>query len=275
MKHYLYSIIALVFGTSDTNAQTIKSVEDPHIVAQEKRQVFQQWGDWKPEGKTIFGINLNYHHFMVWGWGAPARNRRYKRGDDIRPLSLTGLQNQRYVTTLVQEDDAKKIHNDVGSVYDETLNEYYHNSALTLNTDPLYYLYYKDMLRQLEGFNTDWNKGHSWGFTRGESFKYWQKKGMLAETASKIEILKEKYKLAKNADMPRGKRIMQCHDVLKEWRRIQNYIKYLDKRAIRTIRNEEKLANLEKHKKMGGITKERKDAEIFVDVMMRHPYDIY
>ena len=89
--------------------QTIKRVKDKHIVGQEKRQVFYQWGDWQPEPKYFLGIQTNYAYAMVWGWLAPSRNRDYKGGNDIRPLGLAGLQNQRYATTLLQQDKTSDI----------------------------------------------------------------------------------------------------------------------------------------------------------------------
>jgi hypothetical protein len=97
-KHTINTIISSLL--SFVKGQTIKRVKDKHIVGQEKRQVFYQWGDWQPEPKYFLGIQTNYAYAMVWGWLAPSRNRDYKGGNDIRPLGLAGLQNQRYATTL-------------------------------------------------------------------------------------------------------------------------------------------------------------------------------
>ena len=88
---------------------TVKRLNDPSIVAQHKRMVFQSWGDWRPYPKYLLGIQTNFAYATVWGMWAPSRNRDYKDGEDIRPLKPTGLQNQRFAQVKFQEEEAKKI----------------------------------------------------------------------------------------------------------------------------------------------------------------------
>jgi hypothetical protein len=127
-KHTINTIISSLL--SFVKGQTIKRVKDKHIVGQEKRQVFYQWGDWQPEPKYFLGIQTNYAYAMVWGWLAPSRNRDYKGGNDIRPLGLAGLQNQRYAT-LLQQDKTSDIQEEAKTTYEENLKEFYHYSSAT------------------------------------------------------------------------------------------------------------------------------------------------
>lgn len=270
----LASSVVLLAGA--LNAQTIKRIKDPHIVGQEKRQVFQEWGDWQPKGKYFLGIQYNYHYTMVWGWLAPNRNKRYKDGDDIRPLSVTGLQNQRYATTLIQEDRTDKILKHAEVTHDETFDEYMHISALGVEADPLYILYYKRELRDCEslvGFSGS-NVFRKLGMTN-ETFKTNQRYGILETLKVDAEKLEAKYKMARSADMPRGKRILLYHECLLDLRKMKKYVDYLNRQSTNRIKAEQRLARLERMKKSSGtITRERRDAEIFMDVLMSNPMQL-
>lgn len=268
----LASSVILLAGA--LNAQTIKRIKDPHIVGQEKRQVFLEWGDWQPKKKNFLGVNVNYHYTMVWGWLAPKRNRRYKDGDDIRPLSVTGLQNQRYATTLIQEDRTKRILEEANVVHDETFDEYMHISSLSVEADPLYILYYKRELSdcgRLRG--SEINIFRVLGM-KNETFKANQRYGILKTLKIDAEKLEAKYRMAKSADMPRGKRILLYHECLKDLRKLRKYVDYLNRQTTNRIKADERLARLERMKKNGTITKERRDAEIFMDVLMSNPIQL-
>lgn len=80
--------ITTVFGQV-----SVKRLNDPAIVAQHKRMVFERWGDWRPYPKYFLGVQTNFAYATVWGWLAPSRNRDYKNGADIRPLKPSGIQN--------------------------------------------------------------------------------------------------------------------------------------------------------------------------------------
>lgn len=276
MKKLRIGIIASFFILFNgiLNAQTIKRIKDPHIVGQEKRQVFQEWGDWQPKKKNILGVNVNYHYTMVWGWLAPKRNRRYKDGDDIRPLSLTGLQNQRYATTLIQEDRTKRILEHAEVVHDETFDEYMHISSLSVEADPLYLLYYKKELRDCDNLLQDqWGDGNYFskiGMTY-EAFKENNKYGILETLKIDVEKLEDKFEMAKKADMPRGKRILMYHDCLMDLRKLKKYVDYLNRQTRLRFEASRRLARLERMKKNGTISRQRRDAEIFIDVLMSNP----
>lgn len=267
------STFILLVGT--LHSQTIKRIKDPHIVGQEKRQVFQEWGDWQPEGKYFLGIQYNWNYTMVWGWAAPDRNKRYKDGDDIRPLSLTGLQNQRYATTLVQEDRTDKILKHAEVTHDETFDEYMHISSLGVQADPLYILYYKRELKPCEnlvGFGGQ-NPFRNLGMTQ-ETFKNNQRYGILETLKIDAEKLEAKYEMAKSVDMPRGKRILLYHECLLDLRKMKKYVDYLNRQSANRIKAQQRLAKLEQMKKNGTITRERRDAEIFMDVLLSNPIQL-
>lgn len=262
----VFTIVFIILLIPLVNGQSIKRIKDKHIVGQEKRQVFYQWGDWQPKPKYFLGVQTNIHYAMVWGWLAPSRNRSYRSGSDIRPLSLGGLQNQRYARTVVQQDKTKEIQDQAKSTYDENLKEFYHYTNATTSADPLYLLYYKDMLRGLENFNTNSPIPYQWGFTSPQAWERFNQYGIIGECKRKIDVIQDQYQIAKTVDMPRGKRILAYHDCLLEWRKMEKYLAYLNKQSENRLKAEIKLKNY-KDKHPGKITKERRDAEIFVDVM--------
>lgn len=262
----VFIITAIILTSPWFNGQSIKRIKDKHIVGQEKRQVFYQWGDWQPKPNYVFGIQVNYAYAMVWGWLAPSRNRQYKGGSDIRPLSPWGLQNQRYASTLVQQDRTKEIQDRSKNTYEENLKEFYHYTSATSSTDPLYLLYYKDMLKSLDNFDTSSPVPYEWGFTSPQAWERFNNYGIIGECKRKIDVIQDQYHIAKIVDMPRGKRILAYHDCLIEWRKMQKYLAYLNKQGENRLKAEAKLKNY-KTKHPDKITKERRDAEIFVDVM--------
>ena len=85
---------------------SVKRLNDPAIVAQHKRMVFESWGDWRPYPKYFLGVQTNFAYATVWGMWAPKINRDYKDGDDIRPLKPTGVQNQRFAEVKYEEQEA-------------------------------------------------------------------------------------------------------------------------------------------------------------------------
>lgn len=265
MKRLLSILFLVLWIASNSDAQ--QRIRDPHIVGQEKRQVFQQWGDWRPNPKYFLGVQISYNHALVWGWMAPDRNQRYRKGSDIRPLGPAGLQNQRYATLLAQEAKAKEIRQDVQDVTDETVDEYLHQSALLANTDPLYILYYKRMLTKLHDFNVNSPNSNDWGFDNRPAWERANKYGLLNESKRKIEVLQDKYKYALNEEMPRGKRIIMYHELLMEWRKLDRYLAYLNNQGKNALKAQERIDRYERMKRNGEISRERRDAEIFMDVV--------
>lgn len=277
MKNTKQRLLFLMVGFLQTviiNAQTVKSIKDPYIVSQEKRQVISKWGEWRPGPDYFLGINTNVHNHMVWGFLAPSRNRAYKRGQDIRPLSPTGLQNQRLGTTLMQQNATRATRDEVEDIESTTLDEYMHITALTTEADPLYLLYYKSMLKPLK---------EQEGISLEEKEYYLQKMGMSLATIRKndkygllnklvidIVILLDKYKMARTVDMPRGKRIIMYHECLIDWRKKEQYIVYLERQTKMRESAMLKLDKLNSYKKNNATIRQRKDVDIFIDVLMGH-----
>ena len=274
MKTLLTSTAALILVSfySAAVAQGLVRVRDPHIVAQEKRQVFQQWGNWLPKPNyNFFGIQTNVHYMLVWGWLAPQRNRDYRNGADIRPLSVGGLQNRRMASTIVQEQRTQEVLAEIRNVHNSALSEQLHYSSVTLPADPLYVLYYKPMLKKLEKFDTNTLNYSDWGFTNEKAFQRFEKLGLLGDSKRRLELLQDNLHLAKTMEIPRGKRILMFHDCLVSWRKHLSYVAYLNRQGGTAIKSQERLEKFKTAKQNGTTNKPRTDAEIFEEVYMNNP----
>lgn len=265
------AMLALTMWLMPIKAQSVKSIKDPHIVGQAKRQVYYQWGDWLPKPKYFLGVQVNPHYTTVWGWIAPSRNRDYRNGPDIRPLSPTGLQTQRYASTRAQQDRAEEIYKEVTEVHNSALQEEYHISHLSVPADPLYMLYYKKMLEDLENFNVSSTNYLYWGFADLETYEKFESYGFLNKLRRNIEILQEKYEMAKKLDMARGKRIMMYHECLIGWRHRQRELSYMNRAGVSALKGDKRM---EKYRKRTDDPWEagRSDAEIFIDTYLSNPY---
>jgi len=275
MKSFLTSTAALIlaFLGSTVLAQSVIRVRDPHIVAQERRQVFQRWGNWLPNPNyDFFGIQTNVHYMLVWGWLAPQRNKDYRDGPDIRPLGPSGLQNQRYGSTVLQQRRTQEILSEVRNVHNTALEEQLHYSSITVPADPLYVLYYKPMLKKLEQFNTNTLNYNDWGFTNVKAFERFERRGLLRDSKQKLELLQDNLHLAKTMEIPRGKRILMFHDCLIGWRKHQSYIAYLNRQGGSSIKSENLLEHLRTVKRNGSNNRPRTDAEIFEEVYLNNPH---
>jgi len=263
-------IITTVFFLSALTiiqAQTsVRKLNDGSIVAQEKRQVFEKWGDWRPKAKYVLGIQVNLAYATVWGNWAPSRNRQYKRGKDIRPLGPAGLQNQRYASTLLEEQASEQTIQQIDSTYKQATDELLHYTGLTAPADPLYLLYYKKMLTPLDNFDANSQYYKDWGLASEEIYQDCIKYGLLEQTKRTIETLQEKYDMARSIDIARGKRILMYHECLIEWRKCISYLSYLNntQRIKFEVMDKLKKAKNEKPK-----SRARTDAEIYTDVLMR------
>ena len=275
MKSILTSTAALILTSlcSGVLAQSLVRVKDPHIVAQEKRQVFQQWGNWLPNPNyNFFGIQTNVHYMLVWGWLAPERNRDYRNGSDIRPLSGAGLQNQRMASSVMQERRTQDVLAQIRNVHSTALAEQLHYSSVTVPADPLYVLYYRPMLKKLENFNTSTSNYSDWGFTNVRAFERFERLGLLGVSKRNLDLMQDNLHLAKTMEIPRGKRIMMFHDCLVSWRKHQSYIAYLNRQGSSAIKSQDRLESLRSVKRNGTNNKPRTDSEIFEEVLLSNPH---
>ena len=212
---------------------TVKRLNDPSIVAQHKRMVFQSWGDWRPYPKYLLGIQTNFAYATVWGMWAPSRNRQYKNGEDIRPLKPTGLQNQRYVQVKFQEEEAKKIKAASDTIYKRSVQDFAHWTSATVDADPLWLLYYKRMLRPITEFPDTPQNFVEWRLKNQQTYETLNTTGTLKRLQEELDLIKEKYTMSRTMDMPRGKRFLMYHETLIKWRNfVQELKKYNDRTTL-------------------------------------------
>jgi hypothetical protein len=209
-------------------AQSVTKMKDKSIVAQEKRQVFLQWGDWNPKPKYFLGVQTNFAYGQIWGMWAPSRNRDYKNGRDIRPLAPLGYQTQRYSQIALMEDRTKQILENTNQWKEEENNEFLNYTNIVHISDPLFLVYYKPNLNSLENFKSNSTYFKDWGFKKESAFKNASDFGMISHYAQMIEELKDKYNIAKKVDVSRGKRLLMYHDVFIGWRNMKKRIKDLE-----------------------------------------------
>ncbi|MCT4047223.1 hypothetical protein HZP89_04310 [Elizabethkingia anophelis] len=194
-------------------------LNDEAIVSQHKRQVFEAWGDWRPYGKYFLGVQTNFAYSTVWGMLSPSRNRDYKDGEDIRPLKANGIEVQRLAQVELQRQEAEKIKINVDTLYKRNMQDLAHWTSLTVDADPLWLLYYKRMLSPLNNFPDNPQNYTDWRLKDDESYQTLLSIGVIKRLQENLDLLKDKYKISRTVDMPRGKRFLMYHETLIGWRK--------------------------------------------------------
>lgn len=198
---------------------SVKRLNDPSIVAQHKRMVFQSWGDWRPYPKYFLGVQTNFAYATVWGMWAPKINRDYKDGEDIRPLKPTGVQNQRFAQLKFQEEEAKKIKAASDTIHKRSVQDFAHWTSATVDADPLWLLYYKRMLKPITEFPDHPQNFIEWRLKDQQTFETLNTTGTIRRLKEELDLIKEKYAMSRSMDMPRGKRFIMYHETLIKWRK--------------------------------------------------------
>ncbi|MDV3663482.1 hypothetical protein CMU51_05360 [Elizabethkingia anophelis] len=198
---------------------SVKRLNDPAIVAQHKRMVFESWGDWRPYPKYFLGIQTNFAYATVWGMWAPNINRNYKDGEDIRPLKPTGVQNQRFAQLKYEEEEAKKIKAASDTIYKRSVQDFAHWTSVTVDADPLWLLYYRRMLKPITEFPDTPQNFMEWRLKDQEAYQTLNTTGTLKRLQEELDLIKEKYAMSRSMDMPRGKRFIMYHETLLRWRK--------------------------------------------------------
>ena len=206
----------------------VKRLNDPSIVAHNKRMVFESWGDFRPYPKYTLGIQTNFAYATVWGWLSPAKNRDYKDGADIRPLKPTGLEVQRLVELEFQRKEAEKIKIQVDTLYTRNVHDLAHWSSATVSADPLWLLYYNRMLNPLNSFPVNPQNYIQWQLKDDKTYQNMLANGGIAHLEKELALLKDKYKNSRTLDMPRGKRFLMYHETLIGWRNFKNQLRAFD-----------------------------------------------
>lgn len=207
-------IVTAMFGQI-----SVKRLNDPSIVAQHKRMVFQSWGDWRPYPKYFLGVQTNFAYATVWGMWAPKINRDYKDGEDIRPLKPTGVQNQRFAQLKFQEEEAQKIKAASDTIHKRSVQDFAHWTSATVDADPLWLLYYKRMLKPIIEFPDHPQNFIEWRLKDQQTFETLNTTGTITRLQEELDLIKEKYSMSRSMDMPRGKRFLMYHETLIKWRK--------------------------------------------------------
>lgn len=252
-----------VFGI----AQTVKKLNDPSIVAQHKRQVFEAWGDWRPYPKYLFGVQTNFAYATVWGWLAPQRNRDYKDGSDIRPLKPTGLEVQRLVELEVQRKEAEKIKIEVDTLYKRNLQDFAHWTSVTSDADPLWLLYYKRMLIPLKEFPANPQNFMQWQLKDDKTYQNMLAFGEIDYLKEQLDLLKDQYDNSRTLDMPRGKRFLMYHETLIGWRKFLKRIRAGDQKNTLYLNYKNLLTFI---KSAGSPMPPKNDKEIVESIMTKY-----
>ncbi|MDO5608722.1 MAG: hypothetical protein Q4G08_09740 [Capnocytophaga sp.] len=254
------------------SAQMVKRLNDPFIVAQEKRQVYEKWGDFMPYPKYFLGIQTNWAYSSTWGWWqAPKRNPEYKNGPDIRPLRLGGEETIRMAKAQVMKTQAELIKESIDSIKQRSMSDMAHWTNLTSQADPLYLLYYKRMLDPLKNMPENPNNAKDWGFESYDAYEIAKSTGQIKMLQEELDILKDTYKKAMTLDMPRGKRFLMYHKALIGWRNFERTIKELGIQTEIYSRYKQKIND---YQEATHPERNRTDKEIAQDIMQRfkHKY---
>ena len=245
-------------------------LNDPSIVAQHKRQVFESWGDWRPYPKYFLGIQTNFAYATVWGWLSPSINQDYKNGADIRPLKPTGLEVQRLVQTELQRKEAEKIKIEIDTLHKRNVQDLVHWTSATVDADPLWLLYYKRMLNPLKNFPENPQNHYDWNLKDDDTFQKLQSIGTISRLQEQLDLLKDKFHLSRTMDMPRGKRFLMYHETLIGWRKFINKIKSYDNKT--TIALEYKKILEVFHGKDHQLAQPQSDKEIVQKIMQDYKH---
>lgn len=218
------------FAIVELSAQvTIKKIDDPHIRAQQERMVFKRWGNFLPNPKSYWwtgGININPHYTLTWSYLAPTQNRHYRSGADIRPLGPTGMQTQRMALNSVLKSTSDLYKKYTDSLAKDATTELYNSSGIFSTLDPMWRIYYQKELRGLLNYNLE---SIISGLTDHQRI-YLTKTGGLIWYDEQMMLMQEKLNEAFNQNIDRGSRIINYHNILLSFRRLQS--NWLSKLAL-------------------------------------------
>lgn len=228
-KKFIQTVLLLIYSCGAVTVfGQIKRLNDPSIVAQHKRMVFESWGDFRPYPKYTLGIQTNFAYATVWGWLSPSKNQDYKNGADIRPLKPTGLEVQRLVELEFQRKEAEKIKIQIDTLYTRNVQDLAHWSSATVSADPLWLLYYNRMLTPLNSFPENPQNYIQWQLKDDKTYQNMLANGGIVHLEKELALLKDKYKNSRTLDMPRGKRFLMYHETLLGWRNFKNQLRAFD-----------------------------------------------
>lgn len=268
----MMSLIFLACSCSFFGQFTVKRLYDPSIVAQEKRMVYAKWDDWRPYPKYFLGVQTNFAYATVWGMWAPSRNRDYKNGSDIRPLKANGLETQRYALVESQRQETEKIKKEADTIHKRSVQDFAHWTSATVSADPLWLLYYNRMLKPLREFPDNPQNAQDWGFERDETYQTLLSTGGIDILKERLDLLKDKYKISRTTEMPRGKRFLMYHETLIGWRKLSAEIRSYDLKGGLALDYFKLLEKLKNTSSLFSDKTFKTDKEIAEDVMMHYKH---
>lgn len=212
-------------------------IKDTHITNQAKRDVVTDWAPMLPNPNyNFFGIQTNIHYTFTWGWFAPNQNEDYRDGPDIRPYKQGGKGMNTFFNYASSQTFTGWMSEDSEVIGEEAESELAYNTALTFEADPLYVLYYKGKLEPIRNWNaTDFQNemdafiinsiANEVGLTTGERNQLIFKlgtSGIMTSYIDQMDMLKERFDMATTLSMGRGKRIITYHDLMLDYRKLNN-----------------------------------------------------
>ena len=213
----------IILSLSPLNGQTVRKINDKHIVNQQERMVFKQWDKNKFTPKKGF-LGLNPQYWLTWGL-----HPNYPKVDH-RPLSASGPQTLRMGMLLAMKESTQryKLHSD--TLRSTSLTEIYNYAPQVNSADPLWNLYYKNELSPLLEERIDHLK----------DFPYELKinliaKGVLDWYIQEFESLRQRLSIAQQSYLDRGSRMLSYHRILQDYQllntnwnaKVQYQAKYL------------------------------------------------
>lgn len=208
-----------------------KRLNDPSIVSQHKRMVYEAWGDFRPYPKYLLGVQTNLAYATVWGMWAPKRNQDYRSGPDLRPLAVGGKETQRLLALEFQLNQTQQVQGRVDSLQSQSLLDLAYHTNLSPETDPLWLLYYKGVLAAIDSYKDEPTRFEDWNLSSQKSFEALRQSGGLGVLKEQLQLLKSRFELSKSAVMPRGKRLLLYHSCLVDLRKFELALKQRDARA--------------------------------------------
>lgn len=269
---FFIAFIPLIFSENLQAQFTVKRLNDPSIVAQQKRMVFEGWGDWRPYPKYLLGIQTNLAYATVWGMWAPSRNRDYKDGPDIRPLKPTGLETQRFGEVEMQRKETERIKMETDTIHKRSVQDFAHWTSATVSADPLWLLYYNRMLKPLREFPENPQNYLEWGFQKPEVYQTLLSTGGISLLKEKLDLLKDRYNISRTVDMPRGKRFLMYHETLIGWRKFSSEIRSHDLKGGLYMDYHKILQDIKNTTNLFGTKNFKTDKEIAQEVMNHYKH---
>lgn len=220
MKNLTILFAFLFVVTIKLHGQTVRRIDDPHLTAQQERMVFKRWGNFLPNPKSYWwtgGININPHYTLTWSYLAPTQNRRYRSGADIRPLGPYGHQTQRMGLNTAFKQFSDKYREYTDSIAKDATAEFSTSSGLFSTLDPLWRLYYSKELKRL----IDYDLESVVAPLSNNERVYLAKTGTINWYDEQMLMMQEKLNATFNQDIDRGSRIINYHNILMDYRKLQ------------------------------------------------------